>query len=216
MGRGRQTKKRTNNRNINLVYNDGYIMNEHRVVFTIEEKKALENAVTKANYRRNKQIAQFKKSPHNIGDRQISTDKGQLYVMGKDPDMIITKKTKSLQRFKTKDSFNKYLDYLNKVNSDEYLYYRTKLYQSNYILAVKSRIDDARYAEPIVAAIERISPEAFYEMSMSNEVVEIDYVYTAESIKKLIMQLNDAFHAGIPQSMIDQIDEHKFYKRRRR
>lgn len=205
--RTRRVVDASKNRKKNLVYSDGYIMNEHRVVFTKEERKALENAVAKANYRRRKQLQEWEKAPYNIGARQVAPDKTQLKLMGKEPDIIITAKSKSLQYFKTKEEYHNYMDYLEKVNSKDYLDQRVALYKENYIKSIETAINDKRLAQPIIDKIRTTNNKDFYRMALNNELGEISYIYGKDAKSKKVRELSKLFNVGMKDDQIEQIHD---------
>lgn len=181
------------NRRKSLTYGDGYIKNENNVLFTPEERKALENAVNRANYKRKKQVNEWEAAPHKIGGRQIAPDKTQLKLMGDEPDLIITRKSKSLQQFKTKDEYYTYMEYLNRVNQKDYLDSRISLYKENYIKALKKSLNDKRVVAPLEAKIKSMSNKDFYKLALSDKLLSIKEAYLYRNKAKQAKRLYKTF-----------------------
>lgn len=144
---------------------EGYV-NKHGVTFTAEQKKALERAVDRSNYRRKKQIAEADaRNPQNH----------QLRLMGKESDFIISRQTKSLQRFKSMEEYEAYMDKQARIQSGQYLEDATRLYKRNYMSAIDNVFgEDAR---DIKMKVRMMKPEQFRKMVEDNELLEISYIY---------------------------------------
>ena len=148
----------------NLTRVDGGYRNQHGVVFSEEQKKTLDRAVNKSNYIRKKMLAEEKLNPNA----------SQLRLMGKESDFIITRQSKSLQRFKTMEEFESYLDKQSRIHSGQYLEDKTRLYKQNYIKAVRDQLED----EGIAMRIRMMKPEDFRKLvETMGDDMEISYVY---------------------------------------
>lgn len=142
----------------------GYI-NQYGVEFTKEQKRALERAVDRSNYRRKKQIAEAD---------ALRPENKQLRLMGKESDFIVSRQTKSLQRFKSMEDYEKYMDKQARIQSGEYLEERTKLYKRNYMKAVQNELGDSG----IAMKIRMMKPEKFRELVETHgDDMEISYIY---------------------------------------
>lgn len=149
----------------NLVKVDGGYKNEHGVVFTAEQKKALEQAVNKSNYQRKKQITQLEKRNPNYS---------QLRMMGKESDFIVSRQSKSLQRFKSMEDYENYMEKQKRIHSGEYLEDKTRLYKRNYMQAVENALDD----DGIKMKIRMMKPEDFRKLvEEKGDDMEISYIY---------------------------------------
>ena len=149
----------------NLKRVDGGYKNQHGVVFSEEQKKALERAVNRSNYQRKKMLAE---------EDKLNPNASQLRLMGKESDFIITRQSKSLQRFKTLEEYEQFMDKQAKIQSGEYLAERTKLYKRNYMLAVQNELHDPG----IAMKIRMMKPEDFRKLlEEKGEDLEISYVY---------------------------------------
>lgn len=166
---GRKNLKRTDT---------GALINQHGVEFTEAEKKALESAVNSANRKRAKMLKQEATLPRMVNGVDTGQKKGQLHLMGQESDFIITRKTKSLQRFKTHDEYERYMKNLERVNSRDYINERLKLYKRNHMQAIKNEFGDD--AKDILMKIRMMKPEDYQKYVQSDENLEIGFVYGPE------------------------------------
>lgn len=144
----------------------GYV-NQHGVVFTEEQKKALERAVNRSNYRRKKQIAEAD---------ALNPEHSQLRLMGKESDFIITRQSKSLQRFKSMAEYEEYMDKQARIQSGEYLDDKTRLYKSNYMKAIDNVFGGA--GSGVKMKIRMMKPADFRQLvEKLGDEMEIGYVY---------------------------------------
>ena len=151
----------------NLKRVDGGLQNQHGVIFTKEQKKALERAVERSNYRVKKQVAEVdKRNPNHA----------QLRLMGKESDFIISRQSKSLQQFKSMADYEAFMDKQARIQSGEYLADRTRLYKRNYMQALDNVFGDA--AKGLKMKIRMMKPEKFRELVETlGDDMEIGYIY---------------------------------------
>lgn len=155
----------------NLKKVDGGLQNQHGVTFTKEQKKALERAVDRSNYRRKKQLAEADK---------LNPNHSQLRLMGKESDFIITRQSKSLQRFKSMEEYQQFMDKQARIQSGEYLDDRTRLYKSNYMKAIDNVFGDA--GSGVKMKIRMMKPEKFRELVETlGDEMEIGYIYDPQA-----------------------------------
>lgn len=149
----------------NLRRVSGGYQNQHGVTFTEEQKKALERAVNRSNYQRKKMLGE---------EERLNPQATQLRLMGKESDFIITRQSKSLQRFKSMEEYEAFMDKQSRIQSGEYLAEMTKLYKRNYMTAVMNELDDPG----IAMRIRMMKPEEFRKFVEANgEDMEISYIY---------------------------------------
>lgn len=155
----------------NLKKVDGGVQNQHGVVFSEEQKKALERAVNKSNYRRKQMLAEAEK---------LNPNHSQLRLMGKESDFIITRQSKSLQGFKSLEDYEKFMDKQARIHSGEYLDERTKLYKSNYMKAIDNVFGDA--GSGLKMKVRMMKPEKFRELVETlGDDMEIGYIYDPQA-----------------------------------
>lgn len=160
----------------NLVkMDDGRIQNKYGVVFTEAEKKKLESAVNQANKKRRDMLKEEARLPRLQGGKHSGDTVASLQVMGKESDFIISRKTKSLQRFESKEQFERYLDNLKKINSPSYLDDRTRLYKRNHMKALENVFGDD--AKDVIMKIRMMKPEEYRKRLQADEFLEVNYIY---------------------------------------
>lgn len=153
----------------------GTLLNQHGVEFTPEEKKALESAVNAVNRKRNKMLQETANMPRYFAGKKMGDTIGNLRLMGKESDVIIQEKTKSLQRFKTKDDYNKYMEALQGARSRDYVTERLKLYKRNHMKALENTYGDE--AKDVIMKIRMMKPEEYKKLIERDEAVEIGFIY---------------------------------------
>ena len=154
---------------------DGKLQNQHGVIFTEAEKKALERLANSANAKRRAMLKQEAALPRRIMGIETGQTVGQLQLMGKESDFIITRKSKSLQKFNSREEYEKYIDYLKKVNSRDYITERIRQYKRNHMKALENAFGDD--AKDIIMKIRMMKPKDYMKMVQSNEDLEISYIY---------------------------------------
>lgn len=159
----------------NLQRIDGGYVNQHGVTFTEEQKKALERAVNRSNYQRKKQLENEANMPHRIAGKNTGNSRQQLLLMGKESDFIVSRQTKSLQRFRSMEEYEKYMLKQERIRSGEYLDDATRLYKRNHMQALENVFGDD--AKDVVMKIRMMKPEDYRKLVQSDELAEIGYVY---------------------------------------
>lgn len=164
----------------NLKRNDaGNLVNESGVVFTPAEKKALENAVNRANYKRKKMLNEAAQLPRKVGGHDTGDTVGSLQLMGRESDFILARKSKSLQRFKTRDQFEKYMQHLDRVNSPDYINDRIRQYKRNFMKTIENVYGEE--AKDILMKVRMMKPEEYMKKVESDETLEIGAVIPSDA-----------------------------------
>lgn len=177
----------------NLQRIDGGYVNQHGVTFTEEQKKALERAVNRSNYQRKKMLAEADAlNPKNT----------QLRLMGKESDFILTRQSKSLQRFKSMEDYDKYMRKQERIRTGEHLDEMTRLYKRNYMKALDNVFGDD--AKDVKMKIRMMKPEEYRKLVESDELTEISYVYDPQARAGKLNQIRSSL--GMRQKE-DEIDE---------
>ena len=172
----------------NLSYDsEGNIVNQYGVTITPKEKKALESAVNSANRKRRNMLKLEAQLPRRVGGVDTGDTVGSLQLMGKESDFILSKKTKSVQRFQSRDQFEKYLANLEKVNKRDYIEDRVRAYKRNHMKAIENVYGDD--AKDVVMKIRMMKPADYMKMVQSDENLEINYVYDASEAQGKLNQL---------------------------
>lgn len=153
----------------------GNVQNVHGIVFTPEEKKALEREVNKVNAKRKRQLQAEAKLERKVGGVDTGDTVASLQQMGKESDFIIARRSKSLQRFATKEQYSEYMDSLKKINSPTYIDDRTRMYKRNHMKAIQEAYGDD--AKDVLMKIRMMKPEEYRKLVQSDENLEIGYIY---------------------------------------
>ena len=153
----------------------GDLVNQFGVVFTPDEKKALESAVNTANRKRARMLKQEATLPRRVMGVDTGDTVGSLQLMGKESDFILSRKSKSLQKFKTREDYERYMKNLHRVNQKDYVTERVKLYKRNHMKALENAFGDE--AKDIIMKIRMMKPKDYMKMIQSEETLEISYIY---------------------------------------
>lgn len=153
----------------------GDVVNQYGVTFSTADKRALENAVNSANRRRKKMLKEAATLPRMVAGRDTGDTVGSLQLMGKESDFILAKKTKSLQRFRSRDQYEAYMKNLQRVNSPDYLDERIRMYKRNHMKALENAYGDD--AKDVIMKIRMMKPKDYMKMIQQDETLEISYVY---------------------------------------
>ena len=181
----------------NLIKTDTGFINQHGVEFTVEERKRLESAVNTATKKRARLLKAEGQLPRFGPDGKPTGDTvATLQLMGRESDFILTPKTKSLQRFTSKEQYEKYMGYLKQVNQPDYIDNRIRLYKKNHMKAIQENLGDAG----IVMKIRMMPPEEYAKFVSSHEdVMEIHFVYGADARQAKINQIRLALGMQIKE-----------------
>lgn len=172
---------------------DGTIKNQHGVVFSEADKKALESAVNTANRKRMRMLEKEGNLPRIAGGKPTGDTVRSLQTMGKESDFILARKSKSLQRFKSREDFEIYLDNVRRVNSNEYLEERTRLYKQNHQDALLRVFGDD--AKGVAMQIRMMPPEEYRELLQSDEDMEIGFIYDPSDLASRLEQIKNSIQA---------------------
>lgn len=163
---------------------NGDVLNQYGVEFTQAEKKALENAVNRANRKRMKMLEAEGNLPRYVGGQATGDTVKSLQLMGKESDFIISRRHKSLQKFKTREDYDKYMKQLEHVNSPTYVDDRIRAYKRNHMTALENAFGDD--AKDVMMKIRMMKPKEYMELLQKDEDLEINYIYDpSEATAKL-------------------------------
>lgn len=183
---------------------DGGYINVHGVKFSDADKRALESAVNSANRYRKKQISETANIERIADGKPTGQTIGELRLMGQESDFIISKRSKSLQRFTSREQFENYLDSTRKINTGEWLEDKTRLYKANMRKALGNVYGDE--AKDISMKIQMMKPADFRKLIMENENLEISYQYLPSERTAKLNQLRRTL--GMKEKdFFDDIDE---------
>lgn len=166
---------------------NGNLQNQYGVEFTQEDKKKLESMVNRANRKRMQMLEKEGDLPRLVGGKDTGQKVSQLQLMGKESDFILARKSKSMQRFKSREDFEKYLSNVERSLSPDYIDERTRLYKKSHITALKNAF--GAEATDIITQIQFMKPEDYRELIQSDEDLEVSYLYGPEAMEAKLEQM---------------------------
>ena len=183
--------------------------NEHGVQFTEREKKQLESLVNSVN-RKRKKIMTDKKLLDTRAALGVDPDfvfglHSEKNLWGTGADTLLTKnRSKSLQRFKTKEEFKTYMKDLRRLSDVQYVEKRIKMAQKNKIKALESVFGGD--AKEMVKGLRRLSPEEYQKVLSNHSLPSINYMYSDEEYDNALEKV---------KSMYEKIEQEYDLKNRR-
>ena len=118
--------------------------------------------------------------PRMKGGKDTGDKVQSLQIMGKESDFIIARKSKSLQQFKSKEHYERYMKNLKEVNSPDYIHNRIKLYKRNHMKALTNVFGND--AKDVVMKIRMMKPHDYMELIQKDEDLEVSYVYDPSAL----------------------------------
>lgn len=157
----------------------GNLINQHGVEFTPQEKRALETAVNTANRKRARMLKEAATLPRKVAGRETGDTVGSLQLMGKESDFILSKRTKSLQRFRSRAQYEAYMQSLQRVNSRDYIDDRIRGYKRNFMKTLENVYGDE--AKDIVMRVRMMKPRDYMRLVEQDETLEIGAVIPSDA-----------------------------------
>ena len=124
--------------------------------------------------------------------------------MGYESDFILARKTKSLQRFKTREQYETYIRNLERVTSPTYLDERTRLYKNNHITALYHAFGDD--AKDIAMKIQMMKPAEYRKLIASDEELEIGFIYDPSDRSAKLNRIRAAFGMKLKEEEYEEIE----------
>lgn len=179
----------------------GNLVNQFGVVFTPEEKRALEYAVNTANRKRARMLKEAATLPRMVSGRDTGDTVGSLQLMGKESDFILAKKTKSLQRFRDREQYDNYMKTLKRVNSRDYIEDRIRMYKRNHMKALENAYGDE--AKDVIMKIRMMKPKDYMQMIQQDESLEISYIYDPTARSGKLNQMRSSMGMKLKDESMD-------------
>lgn len=165
---------------------EGGWQNQHNVVFTDAERKALERAVAKSNRQREKEVAQDKARPRMVAGKIIEKDKNQVHTMGKENEFIVSQQKKTLQRFKSKEDYENFMRKQEAIQSGQYAIDKANAYRENFVTSLENVY--GKDAQDIIEHVNSMDAKDYIDIVAHDEALEITY---DPSDKLVVGRLND-------------------------
>lgn len=182
----------------------GNLLNQHGVEFTPMDKKRLESLVNSANRKRRNMLKAEGELPLNVSGRPTGVTVGHLQTMGKESDFILARKTKSLQRFKSREQYESYVRNLERVNSPTYIDDRTRQYKRNHMKALEDAFGDE--AKDIIMKIRMMKPEEYRKTVASDETLEVSYIYDPSTRSAKLNEIRSALGMKLKEEEYEEIE----------
>lgn len=189
---------------VNMKRVDGGWMNQHGVVFTDEERKALKKAVQLSNKQREKEVSQDMQRPRKVAGQVIEENKGQLHIMGKENEFIVSRQSHDMQKIKSRKDYDNFMRKQEAIQSGDYALDKARAYKRNFMQSLKDTYGDE--ATDIINKVRRMNPKKYIEMVGSDEVLEIRY---APSTQKTQGRLNEIRQA-LGMKQVDEWPEEEY------
>lgn len=163
----------------NLIREDNYIINAYGVKISQDEARRLQNVVRRVNRKRAKLEDQFRDKPIMYGSQPSGERRDQLLLMGEEMDIMVRKRSASLQQFKTRGDFTRYMKMAEKAAETDYLDYRARLYKRNYTEALKKQY--AQYPDMLKGVLMKVrmmKPQDFVKWVGTDRLAQIRTHYS--------------------------------------
>ena len=170
--------------------------NVHGVQFTEREKKQLESLVNSVN-RKRKKIMTDKKLLDTRTALGVDPDfvfglHSEKNLWGTGADTLLTKnRSKSLQRFKTKEEFKTYMKDLRRLSDVKYVEKRIKMAQKNKIKALESVFGND--AKEMVKGLRRLSTNEYQKVLANHSMPSINYMYSDEEYDNALEKVKSMY-----------------------
>lgn len=179
----------------NLKKTETGVKNQYGVEFTRDEKRLFENAVRYVNRKRKGLLDSLAGLPRVKNGKPTGQTVGEMWAMRGENTMlndnpIITKRSTSLQNFKSKGAFDAMMKYLERAKKPDYIDKSMEIYQANHIKALKNVF--GADADPLIREIKSMDARKYLELVMTNDDMEIGHVYTQEEYTKKLNSIRKA------------------------
>lgn len=156
---------------------NGNIINQEGVMFTEEEKKKMEQLVNSVNRKRVRMQKVSDQLPRKNAGKDTGDKLGQLRLMGKEDEFILSRRSKSLQRFTSREQFDNYVKSLERALDPNYITERIRDYKRNYLKGFQETFGDA--GKDVYMKIRMMKPDEYMKLVQSDEKLEINFYYTS-------------------------------------
>lgn len=153
----------------------GRVENQHGVIFTDRERKELERLVNRANAKRKRLIANEEQMELFAAGEKLNAKVADTR-MGRESDFVFQRKSKSLQRFSSKEEYRNYIKNLKKVTDPKYMERAARQYKRNFIKA----LENEGYSQSLINKINRLNADEFLELSRTEVVANFGFVYSKQ------------------------------------
>lgn len=190
----------------NLKRVDGGWQTSAGFIITDVERKHFENEVRKANRKRKKMLEAEGKLPRKHAGKDTGDSLRSLQLMGRETDFILSPKSASLQRFKSREQFDKYLANVERVNKPNYVDERIRAYKRNFTKSLQETYG-WEASKDIVMKVRMMKPEEYMKLVQSDETLEISYVPSDQRVEGRLNQIRAALGMKLKDEWHDEFWE---------
>ncbi len=171
----------------NLVRTDDYIINQYGVQITEDEAKRLRSLVNSVNRKARKMEEEFRDKPLMYGSRATGEDRAQLKLMGEEMDLMIRKRSASLNQFASRRQLQAYMRSAERAAKIDYTDVRGRLYKRNLLTAIERNYGQfPDLVKGIKMKIQMMPQKDFQELIGTNRAFQISYTYsTGEAMGRI-------------------------------
>lgn len=186
---------------------DGGYINKHGVHISEAEKKLLESKVNMVNAKRKKMLKEEASIPRTKGGQPTHQTAGQLQTMGTESDFIIARRSKSLQRFTSRQQFDDYMRELDYIKSPLYLEEKVRHYKRSYMRALESAFGDE--AKDVIMKVRMMDHETFRRTVIADENLEIGFIYDPQSRTGKLNQIRNSLGMKLKEDEVNYDEEYE-------
>lgn len=171
----------------NLIRKDDTIINQYGVQISESEAKRLRSLVNSVNRKARKMEQEFANKPLMYGNRPTGEDRGQLKLMGDELDLMIRKRSASLNQFQSRKQLQAYMRSAERAAKIDYTDVRGKLYKQNLLKAIDRNYGQfPELIKGVKMKIQMMPQKQFQELIGTNRAFQISFQYsTSEQISRI-------------------------------
>lgn len=171
----------------NLIRKDDTIINQYGVQISESEAKRLRTLVNSVNRKAKKMEKEFANKPLMYGNRPTGEDRGQLKLMGDEMDLMIRRRSASLNQFQSRRQLQAYMRSAERAAKIDYTDVRGKLYKQNLLKAIDRNYGQfPELIKGVKMKIQMMPQKQFQELIGTNRAFQIGFQYsTSEQISRI-------------------------------
>lgn len=171
----------------NLIRKDDTIINQYGVQITEGEAKRLRSLVNSVNRKAKRLEQEFANKPLMYGNRPTGEDRQQLKLMGDEMDLMIRRRSASLNQFQSRKQLQAYLRSAERAAKIDYTDVRGKLYKQNLLKAIDRNYGQfPELIKGVKMKIQMMPQKQFQELIGTNRAFQIGFQYsTSEQISRI-------------------------------
>lgn len=171
----------------NLIRKDDTIINQYGVQITESEARRLRSLVNSVNRKAKRLEEEFSNKPLMYGNRPTGEDRQQLKLMGDEMDLMIRRRSASLNQFQSRKQLQAYIRSAERAAKIDYTDVRGKLYKQNLLKAIDRNYGQfPELIKGVKMKIQMMPQKQFQELIGTNRAFQIGFQYsTSEQISRI-------------------------------